>query len=69
MSRGKSVDYTQPSISRRTDEQYRQLAESTKLRTLQDMSEREIRALERQYGCTVIRPAVRPRRGRVRRAA
>ena len=25
-------------------------------RTLRDMSEREIRALEREYGCPVIRP-------------
>lgn len=50
----------------RTPEAFAALASATKLRTLWDMSEREIRALERLYGCPVIRPdrAERPRRAR-----
>lgn len=47
----------------RTPEAFAALATATKLRTLWDMSEREIRALERLYGCPVIRPE-RPRRAR-----
>jgi len=63
MPRGKAVDYVQPLTPyARSDEEYRQLAVSTKLRTLADMTEREIKALERQYGCPVIRPARRNRR-------
>lgn len=46
----------------RTSSEYTELVRATKLRTLQDMSEREIRALERQYGCSVIRPPKRARR-------
>jgi hypothetical protein len=65
MPRGKAVDYAQPLTPyERSDEEYRQLAISTKLRTLADMSEREIRALERYYKCPVIRPEVRNRRRR-----
>lgn len=33
-----------------------EMARLTKLRTLADMSEKEIRALEKFYGCPVIRP-------------
>jgi len=51
----------------RTPEQFAQFAQATRLRTLSDMSEREIRALERFYGCPVIRPT-RPARGRAARA-
>ena len=64
MPRGKAVDYVQPLTPyERSDEEYRQLAIKTKLRTLRDMTEREIRDLERHYGCRVIRPE-RPRRTR-----
>jgi hypothetical protein len=42
---------------------YAEMVAATKLRTLSDMSEREIKALEKQYGAKVIRPAIRnPRR-------
>jgi len=44
-----------------------EMARATKLRTLLDMSEREIRALEQLYGCPVIRPQ-RPRNAHRRRA-
>lgn len=44
-----------------------QLAAATKLRSLADMTEREIRALEKLYGCPVIRPARAP--GATRRRA
>jgi hypothetical protein len=40
----------------RTFDEFTSLAKATKLRTLLDMSEREIRALERFYGCSVQRP-------------
>jgi len=40
----------------RTVDEFAALREATKLRTLRDMTEREIRALERYYGCHVIRP-------------
>jgi hypothetical protein len=46
----------------RTVDEFAALREATKLRTLRDMSEREIRALERFYGCAVIRPPRRARR-------
>jgi hypothetical protein len=51
----------------RTSDEYQLLARATKLRTLLDMSEREIRDLERFYGCRVIRPkrARRPSAGPV----
>jgi hypothetical protein len=63
MAKGKAVDFAQPLTPyARSDEEYRQLALNTKLRTLADMTEREIKALERQYGCRVIRPEVRTRR-------
>ena len=45
--------------------EYTEMVKRTKLRTLLDMSEREIRALERQYGCPIIRPTKR-RRGSTR---
>jgi hypothetical protein len=65
MPRGKAVDFAQPLTPyARSDEEYKQLAINTKLRTLADMTEREIKALERQYGCRVIRPE---RTGRTRR--
>lgn len=65
MPRGKAVDYVQPLTPyERSDEEYRQLVISTKLRTLRDMTEREIRDLERHYGCPVIRPERGPRRRR-----
>jgi len=38
------------------------MARMTKLRTLADMNEAEIRALEQQYGCPVIRPQRTKRR-------
>jgi len=64
MSRGKAVDYVQPLTPyERSDEEYRQLAIKTKLRTLRDMTEPEIKSLERYYGCRVIRPG-RSRRTR-----
>ena len=47
----------------RSQEEFTSLARATKLRTLWDMSEREIRALERLYGCAVKRPD-RPKRAR-----
>ena len=47
----------------RTLDEYTALARATKLRTLLDMTEHEIRALERFYGCSVIRPE-RPKRAR-----
>lgn len=40
----------------RSEAQFQLLAQATKLRCLTDMSEREIRALERQYGAKIIRP-------------
>jgi hypothetical protein len=46
-----------------------ELVRNTKLRTLHDMSEREIRALERFYGCPVIRPARLPKSSRQRNRA
>lgn len=52
----------------RTPAQLAELARATKLRTLWDMSEREIRALERFYDCPIIRPQ-RSGRGRVARGA
>jgi hypothetical protein len=58
------VDWGFKGPSNRTLDEYTALAAATKLRTLRDMSEREIRALERFYGCRVIRPADRPRRAR-----
>lgn len=66
MPRGKAIDYAQPLTPyERSDEEFRQLAQNTKLRTLADMTEREIRKLEQHYGCPVIRPErVRPRRRR-----
>jgi hypothetical protein len=48
----------------RTVDEFAALREATKLRTLVDMTEREIRALERCYGCRVIRPEKAPRRAR-----
>jgi hypothetical protein len=48
----------------RTFDEFATLRAATKLRTLADMSEREIRALERFYGCPVIRPEKAPRRAR-----
>lgn len=45
-----------------------ELVRTTKLRTLRDMSEREIRALERLYGCPVIRPSTKLPRQRNRAA-
>lgn len=45
----------------RTESQYRSLAEATKLRCLSDMSEREIRTLERLYGAKIVRPTRRPK--------
>jgi len=57
MPRGKAVDYAQPvAPHKRSDEEYRQLAIQTRLRTLADMTEPEIQALEAHYGCRVIRP-------------
>lgn len=41
----------------RTAAQFQTLAAATKFRRLADMSEREIRALEREYGAKIIRPA------------
>lgn len=65
MPRGKAIDYVQPLTPyERSDEEFRQLAASTKLRTLHDMTEPEIQALERHYGCRVIRPKAPRRRGR-----
>lgn len=52
----------------RSPEAYAELARTTKLRTLLDMSEREICELERFYGCPVIRPK-RTRRPTGRTAA
>jgi hypothetical protein len=56
----------------RTAAQFQTLAAATKLRCLADMSEREIRALEREYGATIVRPvaptAANNRRRRRRRA-
>lgn len=40
---------------------YREMVRNTKLRTLSDMSEREIRALEQHYGCPIVRPRRRQR--------
>jgi hypothetical protein len=54
-----------PAARERSVDEYAALREATKLRTLIDMTEREIRALERYYGCSVIRPA---RAGAPRRA-
>jgi hypothetical protein len=48
----------------RTFDEFATLRAATKLRTLADMSEREIRALERFYGCAVKRPEKAPRRAR-----
>lgn len=63
MPRGKTVDYARPLTPyERSDEEYKQLVAATKLRTLRDMTEPEIQALERFYGCRVIRPRVRARR-------
>lgn len=65
MPRGKAVDYARPLTPyERSDEEYKQLAAATKLRTLRDMTEPEIQALERFYGCRVIRPGARVRRAR-----
>jgi len=47
----------------RTFDEFAAIAKATKLRTLFDMSEREIRALERFYGCPILRP-VRAKRAR-----
>jgi hypothetical protein len=47
----------------RSQEEFTALARATKLRTLFDMSEREIRALEQFYGCRIVRPD-RPKRAR-----
>lgn len=41
----------------RSETQFQALAQATKLRRLTDMSEREIRALERLYNAKVARPA------------
>lgn len=48
----------------RTDDNLRALATATKLRTLRDMPEREIKALEKLYGCPIIRPEGRNARRR-----
>jgi len=53
-----------PPRGERTETEYAELVRVTKLRTLWDMSEREIRALERFYGCPVIRPARPAKRAR-----
>lgn len=45
----------------RTTAAYAEMARSTKLRTLQDMTESEIRALEAHYQCRVVRPKGRRR--------
>ena len=45
-----------PTARERTYDEFTALRQATKLRTLHDMTEREIRALERYYGCPVIRP-------------
>jgi hypothetical protein len=43
----------------RTPAMLREIAQRTKLRTLADMSETEIRALEKLYGAKIIRPSKR----------
>lgn len=47
---------TAPARSR-TETQLQTLVTATKLRTLADMSEKEIRALEKLYGMPIQRPA------------
>lgn len=51
----------QSRVGERPASAFAELARTTKLRTLRDMSEDEIRALERLYGCRVIRPKTRRR--------
>lgn len=68
MSRSKATDYSQLTTPyKRTEEETRQIAAATRLRTLVDMTEREIRALERFYGCPIIRPERTSRTGRATR--
>ena len=55
-------NYDGISSRERTYAEFAELARATKLRTLFDMSEREIRALEKHYGCPVIRPPKQARR-------
>jgi hypothetical protein len=61
---GAANDWGYDGSPQRTPEEYAELARATRLRTLNDMSEREIQALEREYGCPVIRPQRRVRRRR-----
>lgn len=50
--------------SKRQSEWNEELRRVTKLRTLADMSEAEIRELERQFGCPVARPAASRKKAR-----
>ena len=61
-------DWSFEGSAQRSPFEYAEMARATRLRTLNDMSESEIRALEREYGCPVIRPA-RPKRQRRQTAA
>ncbi len=62
----KSIDWGfEGNVQRdRAPDHFLTLVKFTKLRTLADMSEREIKGLEREYGCPVQRPAVSNRRRR-----
>lgn len=50
----------------RTATELSTLAVATKLRTLADMTEQEIKALEKQYGVKIQRPDARPSQRRSR---
>ena len=48
--------YSLPANGERSPALLADIAVRTKLRTLADMSEREIKALEKYYGCPIQRP-------------